>query len=198
MEVPRRRERQPHRHVRRFASALAVGTIAAAVALVAGGTQQPSSVGTGQPPIGDHHELTYDEQLGAVAEQVPSFAGLYVDGEVYVIKVTDGRLESAEAARRAAAQILNRPDLATAQIRPEPADFSWKQLLNWYQAISKRVWELADVTMTDIDEMHNIITIGVSNLERDEPAVRAVAEAEGVPAAALEVIEREPVRLEEG
>ncbi len=60
------------------------------------------------------------------------------------------------------------------------------------------MWGVADVTLTDIDEMDNIITIGVSNLDRSEPAVRALAEAEGVPAAALEVIERETVRLEEG
>ncbi len=65
------------------------------MALVAGGPHPTGSVRTGQLPGGDQHELTYDEQLGAVAEQVPSFAGLYVDGETYVIKVTDGRHESA-------------------------------------------------------------------------------------------------------
>lgn len=73
-----------------------------------------------------------------------------------------------------------------------------KQLLVWYQAISKRVWEVAEVTMTDVDEMNSIIRIGVTNLDHDEPAVRAVAEAESVPTAALEVVEREGVRIDEG
>ncbi len=168
--------------------------LALAVALVAGGAQQARTAGADQAPRGDAHDLTYDEQLAAVAEQVPTFAGLYVDGDTYVIKVTDGKLESAEAARGPAAEILDRPDLATAEIRPEPAEFSWKQLMQWYQSISPRVWEVADVTTTDIDDKDNIITVGVSDLDRDERAVRAFAEAEGVPTAALEVIERQAVQ----
>lgn len=178
--------------MRHLASALAVGAIFTAVVLVDIGARRASPVRTGQPPVAAH--LTYDEQLATIAEQVPSFAGLYVDGDTYVIKATDGTLASAQTARRRAADILDRPELAAARIRAEPAEFSWTQLMRWYQAISKRVWEVADVTSTDIDEKHNIIRIGVSNLDQHEPAVRALAEGHGVPTAALEVIEREAIK----
>lgn len=52
-----------------------------------------------------------------------------------MIKVTDGTLASPQTARRRAADILDRPELAAARIRAERAEFSWTQLMRWYQAI---------------------------------------------------------------
>lgn len=127
-----------------------------------------------------------------IAERAPAFAGLYADDDMYVIKVTDGSRDSAEVARDAAAQILDHPELATAEIRAETADYSWRQLFTWYQALSD-VLSVDGVVFTDINEAGNVIEVGVSNLDRYGPRVRSLGEAQNIPEDALRVIETEPI-----
>lgn len=161
-------------------------------ALLAGCASSPSAAGIALDPDG-RTELTYDEQFMEIAGRVPAFAGLYVDGDVYVIKVTDGSQDTAESARRAAADILDHPELATGQIRPEAATYSWRQLFTWYQDFNEVLsWE--GVVLTDIDEMGNAIEIAVSDLDRYGPRVRSLADANHIPTDALRVIESEPIR----
>ncbi len=147
-----------------------------------------SSVGevTGEYP-------TFDEQLDRISEQVPEFAGLYLDRDVLVVQVTDGTDGTAVAAVEAAMQVLDDRSLATHRIRAVRTQFSWVQLRAWFLAVHNRLWQLDGVTMTDIDERTNRVTVGVAD-DKYEAGVRAAAEEAGMPPDALNVVHFEAVK----
>ncbi|HEX2027901.1 MAG TPA: hypothetical protein VHF25_07875 [Nitriliruptorales bacterium] len=91
-----------------------------------------------------------------------------------------------------AVEVLDDHQLATAEIRPQAATYSWQQLFAWYKAINDVMSR--DVVLTDIDELNNVIVVGVSDLGRHGADVQPMADAQEIPDDALLVIETEPVR----
>ncbi len=166
--------------------------VVASAALLVGCATPAGSVTVSLGPDADA-DLTYDELFLQIAERVPTFAGLYMDGEEYVIRVTDGRLESAEAARRAAVDVLDHPELSAATIRSEVASYSWSQLFGWYQELTS-VLSMDGVVLTDIDEANNAIVIGVSDIGRHGSQVSDLARSREIPAGAIQIVESEPIR----
>lgn len=176
---------------------IAMGLVA--MVLVTGCASQPSSVSIDSAASDGNHpaddsapteswDMTVDEQFRQIAEEVPAFAGLLLDGSVYVFKVTDGRQDTAEAARAVAVDILDIPELATARIRAEPASYSWAQLFEWYQRMTD-VLAVEGVVMTDIDERANLIVIGVLDEDAHAQQVRDWTDSVGIPQEAVDVIE---------
>jgi hypothetical protein len=142
----------------------------------------PEESGNGRPG---------ERMFREIAERVPSFAGFHLDesGRL-IVRVTDRGAEG--AARAAVAPLL--PDLGFGQgvgpvgpaVVVEPADYSFRELAAWRDAVESAVFPLDGLVFVDLDERANRVTIGLS----DEPARGRVEEALGalpVPRAAVAI-----------
>ena len=123
--------------------------------------------------------------------RVPGFGGYYLaaDGTptVYLTRGADRR--SAEAVL--AGYNTARGQRASA-VRVIEAQYNWKQLQRWQDDASVEALDIAGAVFVDNDETTNRILIGVDNMGAAGP-IRAAAARAGVPAAALEIRQVQPV-----
>lgn len=123
--------------------------------------------------------------------RVPGFGGYYLGADgtpaVYLTRGADrrpaeallGGYMTAQGKRASAIQVLE-------------AQYNWKQLQRWQDAASVEVLDIAGAVYVDNDETTNRILVGVDNMGA-AGQVRAAAARAGVPAAALEIRQVEPV-----
>ncbi|HEU0300365.1 MAG TPA: hypothetical protein VFR37_12940 [Longimicrobium sp.] len=143
----------------------------------------------GAPPLIDPLEMQFAEMEASV----PGFAGWYFDRDgSAVVRVKDaGRQAQAlervgryldtrgQAGRGPAAARKGRPRMSA-----RPAAWSFTELARFRQTIRENM--PAGVTRLDVDEVDNVVAVGV----RDEPGAqrfRGVAAQLGIPAAAVRV-----------
>lgn len=117
---------------------------------------------------------TLDDQFSAVAKIVPEFGGMYFgkDGTLEVYLTDVSRAKSA-AATRAIAEVFGAGAIPRGGVHARRARFAFEQLREWYRAMTAIVLRTPGVTMTDIDEAHNRLLIG---LERGSSRARVLAQ----------------------
>ncbi|CAN5274471.1 hypothetical protein BH24GEM2_BH24GEM2_12310 [soil metagenome] len=127
-----------------------------------------------QGRLGARSFRTPDDEWAELARgEVPGFAGVIVEGCTWVIFLRDLRHEA--AARHYWEPRLRERELSARQncgvprfvVRQVRYDFA--QLREWYGKLGP-IWQVRGITMTDIDEARNRITVGV----QDEAARREV------------------------
>jgi hypothetical protein len=127
---------------------------------------------------------TMDDEYARIArEEVPGFAGYYLDGsgEAVIQLVDESRVSSARAAL---ARAGTRGSDFT-QSRSRRAAYDFNQLKQWMDALVPAL-PRGQPHMWDVDEVRNRVVIGVAE-QRQVAAVRESARAVGVPAGALDV-----------
>ncbi|MCS6816896.1 MAG: S1 family peptidase [Blastocatellia bacterium] len=142
-------------------------------------------------------EETLDDRLVRLAEQIPGFGGLFLDENgqiaVYLVKGELTTLSVREIGA-AIARVLDweEPRLHAGAMRILPGQYDFRQLKEWHDQLSPKIFELEGVTLTDIDEARNRVRIGVE----DEAAADAVIEtliSLGIPREAILVEEVAPI-----
>src|SRR3954447_3341886 len=128
-------------------------------------------------------QLTLDERFALVAKRVPEFGGAYLgkDQRTLWVYVTAQRPGMVAELRRALRQPLPGVEVP-ATIRLRKGDFTFDQLKRWKDS-ARGVLATPGVTMTDIDDATNRLTIGVSTQQPRSRVVQELGAREIPPAA---------------
>lgn len=140
-------------------------------------------------PMGSAY-LDMDASLGAIAREIPAFAGLW-RGAQLTVAVTDldvDRVQLADAIARQFGPHIFDP----AGFKLVKAEYSFTQLAAWYDCMRDPVWSTGGVITTDVDEQRNRIRIEATSAETRRAMEQAVA-ALGIPARAVLIEVRQPV-----
>lgn len=134
-------------------------------------------------------EVFRDGGFARLAEQIPGFGGLFVDGERLSVYLMD--LDTRERARPILEDFLRGsfPHLAglTDDIRWLQGRYDWRQLVVWRSCLDDRLFQVDGIVSADTDESRNRLVYGYLS----EEAIGA-AEAE----LALTSVPRDAVILE--
>ncbi len=136
--------------------------------------QQTSSPapGTGRPDL-----LTLDEQLLEVAKQDPAFGGMFFNEEGRLtLYVQESVLDSTSGFERMAGMSQSLESMfrdnplmeaaATQRVNVLPAQYSFRDLYGWSEAMKSSVLAIPGVVSTDIAEDRNRLRVGI-----EEPQV---------------------------
>ncbi len=135
---------------------------------------------------------TYDDALAEVAARDPAFAGFwFADGQLHV-GLTDARQEHA-AVRAAITAVFADPRLASAPIVVTGVPYSFQQLAAWGKNLPA-AFSIPGVVSTDIDEIHNTLTVGVTSGSVGDRVLAYLVNA-GVPSNAIRIFQRGPAVL---
>jgi hypothetical protein len=127
----------------------------------------------------------------ALARNVPGFGGFFLDaqGNPTVYLKQAGQRGAAE---QALTPWLGSHGLRGAQMKVLHADFDWAQLEEWHGKGSAAALAVRGAVFTDADEATNRLTIGIERGASAAEVRQALAQL-GIPAAAVNVVETEPV-----
>lgn len=142
---------------------------------------------------------TYDDLLLRVAQQVPAFGGMFFEfqkrsytGVLYIYLLDPSQREAAAQAIMSVFGPLYPDLLPPREIQILPARYSFLQLKEWFDRISS-LHHLPEVTMSDINDEKNHLTLGVIQLN-SEVVMRIEEELTrlGIPREAVELIQTGP------
>lgn len=133
---------------------------------------------------------TFDDQLAQLNKAVPTFGGLFVDEEadtlfIYLTRSSPAALQS--VARRLRV-LFDIPERRTRMLR---ARYDWRQLKTWHDRITSGVFSVSGVTMSDIDDRRNRLTVGVADLGVRDEVQRRLARLR-IPREAVRIARRPP------
>jgi hypothetical protein len=156
----------------------------------------PSGLGAPNKAIGQvtpARVQTFDDALLTIADREPTFAGAWIaNGQLQVALTRPGASDA--AIRSAILGAFPNSRAATAPMNVRWAQYSFRQLFDWGTHLA-HAFEIPGVVSTDIDEVHNALTIGVSS-DAVRPVVGKWLEQLGVPAAAIRTeLQNIPVTL---
>lgn len=162
--------------------------------LAAPASAQPSPATSPCQPWGD--EPTEGADLwAAVAAEVPTFAGLYVNEDtrtLYVLLTDQG--ESLEEAVHAAQTIIRSSILCEYTPIARPATYSYSQLKAWDDRLAE-VMSIPGTVSSGIDEVNNRLEVGVEDLAEQGPLVEAKLTDVGIPREVVNIVQEEPFVL---
>jgi hypothetical protein len=166
------------------AVAVAVGTPSAAVGAAPG-------AGAAPPRPRD-----IDEQFAAIAQNTPSFGGMYLDEERDVLYVhswdsTPGASHMAEQAVRAVFGDKH----PGSRIQVVLARYGFQELKQWEERMAPGVLAVRGVVETDIDDRSNRLTVGIESADEREAVEERLAEL-GIPGEAVNIVETPAVTQE--
>lgn len=129
---------------------------------------------------------TLDDQFSAVAKQVPEFGGMFLsdDQATLYVYLTNPARDKIAAVRAAIVNVFGDKVVPKNGISARRGSFGFEQLREWYRAMVGPVLRAPGVTMTDIDEAKNRLSIGVQK-ESDKAAVGRLLEAAKIPTGAV-------------
>ncbi|MEM4722135.1 MAG: hypothetical protein QXT73_08765 [Candidatus Methanomethylicaceae archaeon] len=119
---------------------------------------QPQSVG--------QIRQTVDDLFAEVARRVPAFGGMFLSDDEQVLQVylTDLRPQVIAAAQAAIAAVFGVQRFQRSVMHVIQGQYSFLQLKNWYDIMAAVVLGIPGVTLTDIDDARNRLTIGVERI----------------------------------
>jgi hypothetical protein len=132
-------------------------------------------------------------QLGQSPDQttlgrtIPGFGGLFLDRGMPTVYLTD--LSQRGLAERTLAGFTRARGTGLQVLQ---ARFAYGDLERWFQDVSREAFATGPVVFVDLDEAHNRVLVGVER-GMSHANVRALAVRLGVPAAALEVRDADPI-----
>ena len=147
-----------------------------------------------QPALSEAASIASDptpDQM-AVAAAVPGFGGYFIDETgAPTVYLTD------PAARPLAAQalagFLADRGWSEADLRVRPADYEYARLDAWYRDTRVDAFGVSGTILGDVDEANNRIRFGIASAAA-ATALRSVLTLAGVPASAVMIEQRAPIR----
>lgn len=135
--------------------------------------------------------LNFDEELVAISQEIPGFAGFYVDGQGnLVVRVKDHkRYTSAQVRSVIRPKISDAPGLLLAaerSIRLSEAKYTFPELYSWKLEASK-LFDVEGVVSIDANEVDNLIEVGIEDAAVSMQVRGAMIEL-GIPGDAISVV----------
>lgn len=158
------------------------------------------------PPNADQANLpsatprTLDQVFEDISTIAPSFSGLYFeDGGALIVRATEpfnrqnliSAIEEESAGRFPRSQ---KGSTTSPSIRVEPALYSFQELREWKEQFVADAWT-RDVVEVDIDEVRNLLEVGVKDEASAEQLTEAVGHL-GIPSSAVDIYTKAPPVLE--
>jgi hypothetical protein len=141
----------------------------------------------GLPVIIDR-KMTLDESFAAVASRVPGFGGMYLQGNVLMVYLTN---PSQQAAAVGAIQTVFGPDrIPAAGVQILPARYGFTQLAAWHSRMVG-LFNLPGVVLTDIDEKTNQLKVGVTTAWSTSAVASRLTQF-GIPRDAVRIVPMQP------
>lgn len=145
----------------------------------------PGPVSAAETPV---FGFDRDAMTVAATKDVPSFGGAYVDEKTGAVHVWLTRPAAAGAARARAAMASGLGVAAGGTDTViHQADYSFAQLKSWHDRVTDLL-STPGVTMTDVDERTNRVTVGVDDPARAAELVTSRLAGLGIPRAAVTVV----------
>jgi hypothetical protein len=125
---------------------------------------------------------TYDDLLVRVEEKAPGFGGMFIDraGRLVVYLLDPSQLS---VARSAIEGVFGPSRIPAAGVRALRGQYVMSQLIAWSKS-ARAVLEMTGITMVDLDEAKNRVTVGVENESRTQ-AVKQALLSLGIPSGAV-------------
>jgi len=125
---------------------------------------------------------TYDNLLVRVEERAPGFGGMFIDpaGRLVVYLLNPSQLSVARSAIEA---VFGPAQIPTAGVRALRGQYVVSQLVAWAKS-ARVLLEITGVTLVDLDEARNRVTVGVESESRAH-AVKQALSPLGIPPAAV-------------
>lgn len=146
------------------------------------------------------HPRPDEAHFDSLAAAYPDFAGYVIGsaGELVVRAVNPERagawIAAVERDATARGHIVRRPN---APARALGAQFSWRSLAAWRDAVTEFAFDIDGVNFVDLDEARNTVTVGISAARFQDARVALLARSgvAGVPAHALHFKTNEPTPI---
>jgi hypothetical protein len=157
------------------------------------------AVGADEPAPGTREAVyPYDFYLGdeypEITAAVPEYGGSFIDHETGTLFV-HLTVPSDDLAQRVKELLVEHHYLdgvRVERVAPLPARYSWQQLLEWRAAWRTVEYRAPGITSSGMSGEHNRFEIGVTDLERNLPAVEEVLASVGIPLDAVHLEEESP------
>jgi hypothetical protein len=164
---------------------LLAGAALVAVAACSDSTSPPS-----QEPI-PVLQAAQAPDLATLARAVPGFGGLFLDHGVPTVYLTDasqrGKVE------RALGAFARGRGFAASEIKVLAGRYVYGDLDRWFQKVSQEAFAQGGIVFVDLDEASNRVLVGVER-GASHANVRGLAARLGVPAAAIETRDVDPIQ----
>jgi hypothetical protein len=172
----------------RFPAAIASALVA--VAACSDSSQPPTSPSSPSDP--SFHSGQQPTHPNALARGVPGFGGFFLDDQgsptIWLAQPAErGNVE------RALEPWFRATGRAVSELRVLRGDYEWAKLQGWFPAASAAAFAFRGTVFVDADEAANRIRVAVV---QGTPigTIRAALERAGIPAGAVAITEREPIR----
>ncbi len=178
----------------RFAGAATLGVVALMLSACADADDglAPGSPNGPQGASLPSHAHGSPPDRAALARAVPGFGGIFLEDGAPTVYLTDtGRRPELVGALSA---WLAQEGYAPGQVRVRQGDYDFEQLAGWFAAASREAFAAGGVVFVDLHEPSNRVVVAVEN-QGAAAGARAAALRAGVPAEALTIEVREPIRL---
>jgi hypothetical protein len=135
-----------------------------------------------EPPQKQSTIETYDDLLVRVEERAPGFGGMFIgqDGRLAVYLLDPSQLAAARSAIQA---VFGAQRVPPAGVRALRGQYTVSQLKRWAERAAGLL-EIAGVTMVDLDEAKNRVTIGLEDNSRTATVEQGVVSL-GIPREAV-------------
>jgi hypothetical protein len=134
---------------------------------------------------------TIDDLFAKVAKQHPGFGGMFINEEKGITHVFL-RHGNAKEVVKDLEDVLDQ-DLPN-RAKALPAKYTFLKLRQWHDRLAPQVLKIREVTLTDIDDRRNRLTVGVENSQASARVERQVAELD-IPEGAVKIVKTGPIKL---
>ena len=130
-----------------------------------------------------------DDLFAEVASRVPEFGGMFLDGNVLMVYLTNPGLKI--ASENAIVAVFGRDRIPQGGVQVLQGEYRFAELRSWHEKLGN-LFRIQGLVFTDTDERENRVKVGVVNSDLIA-TVRQEAIGLGVPADALLVVETAPI-----
>lgn len=136
---------------------------------------------------------SWDEELAVLADQAPGFGGFFQEPGSDGLVVYASDPSRGAQVRAAVASFLQSRRTVHGPLEVRRGDYDFRDLARWRRSLDHA--RLEGITLTDVDERHNRVRVGVLDDAAGE-GVRMAISRLGIPAAAVVVEKVEPTVIE--
>jgi hypothetical protein len=157
-------------------------------------TPQPTAIASpSSDQVGSSEVKTIDDLFATVANQHSGFGGMYIDEEqdtIYVF-LLNGDLNGVVKELK---KVLGEQSLPQRKAQALPATYSFLQLKEWHDHMAQQVFQIPEVTLTDVDDAKNRLLVGVETPEARAPVEKQL-QALNIPNEAVTMEVTGPIEL---
>lgn len=130
-----------------------------------------------------------DAMFDDVATQVPGFGGMYLEGNILKVYLTDPTLMV--SAGSVITSVFGADRIPAGGIQVIRGNYGFHQLSAWSNKLGA-VFNIPGVVYTDIDERANRLTVGVEN-QGVAASVQGMVSSVGIPQGVVNIVTAEPI-----